>query len=119
MYRGVTMLTSLAAPVLLGFVLNWQQQVGRDVKALSIQTASLNASFVTLERELRERVRNVEQGQRERVLASYTTSDAQRDRDIVDERMDLHMELVRKNAANIEELRRTVDRICDSLEGCD
>jgi hypothetical protein len=119
MYRGVTMLASLAAPVLLGFVLNWQQQVGRDVKALSIQTASLNASFVTLERELRERVRNVEQGQRERVLASYTTSDAQRDRDIVDERMDLHMELVQKNAANIEELRETMERMCDSIEGCD
>lgn len=113
------MLASLAAPVLLTFVLSWQQQVGRDVKALSIQTASLNASFITLERELRERVRNVEQGQRETFRASYTSSDAQRDRDIVDERMDLHMELVRKNAANIDELRRTMERICDSIEGCE
>jgi hypothetical protein len=33
--------------------------------------------------------------------------------------MDLHMELVQKNAANIEELRETMERMCDSIEGCD
>ena len=117
MYRGVTMMASLAAPVLLGFVLNWQQQVGEKINDVQADTKALASTVALMRENITDRVAVLEAEARTyAATARYDLADAQRDREIVSDRMKMLVEKIDDNADHIRRLTDKLDEVSDRLE---
>ncbi|MEE4109535.1 MAG: hypothetical protein V2I24_09320 [Halieaceae bacterium] len=112
------MLGVLTAPVLLTFILNWQQQESESIKQLAISSAKLATAFERFEGEMRERVSVVEAAQRAISLAEYSRQEADNAHQALESRMARLVLKIEKNTDHVTELTEKLDRLCDSLPEC-
>jgi hypothetical protein len=108
MYRGVVMVATLIAPVLLTFLLSWQQRESDNLNSLAISVATLSAAMSRVETDVTRRLNIVEEEQRSAARLYYSRADAIRDR-----------EAIEKNTDEIRALSRSIDKLCAAVDGCE
>lgn len=118
LYRGVVMVATLIAPVLLTFLLTWQQQESESIKQLAIASAKLATAFERFEGEMRERVGVVEAAQRAISLAEYSRQEADNAHQALESRMARLVLKIEKNTDHVTELTVKLDKLCNSLPEC-
>jgi hypothetical protein len=101
------MVATLIAPVLLTFLLSWQQREAENLNALAVSTATLSATVGRIEESMGRRLDLLEEEQRSAARLYYTRADALRDRKAIE-----------KNTEEIRALSRSIDKLCAAVEGC-
>jgi hypothetical protein len=118
MYRATVMVATLTAPVLLSFLLSWQQSESVAIQQLAIASTKLATSFERFEGEMRERVGVVEAAQRAITLAEYSRTEADNAHQALESRMARLVLKIEKNTDHVTELTVKLDRLCESLPDC-
>lgn len=108
LYRGVVMVATLTAPVLLTFLLSWQQRESENLNALAVSTATLSATVGRIEASMGRRLDLLEEEQRSTARLYYSREDALRDRNAIE-----------SNTEEIRRLSRNIDKLCAAVEGCE